>query len=679
MVDDSGAEMLPQMLEQLGKGSTLPSHQQQQQQHLYQQQQRRMLPQIPRSHSPSDLQNPSYPSSELEPPAYYPGKETLPVHHARHRHRRQSSLELERQQQQLGLSDFSRYLMVDDYGQPIQGHEHAFERRLPPTISVSPELATLEPPELEYLHHQNQAYAGHPHRIPPDPVAPISAYQQHPFLSVRPQHQHHASQHHLPANYVSRSVAMGSDSELNTRGLSSNKLYYVHVPPARRSRHHRQQPQVPQQARPTRPPIVDMQQQPQMVHELPLAGRHQLARQPRGQTGERYLADERLVGGHEHIAAGAQLGQRRSPVVGAPDYSWRSMPVYNVGQAEQLAQQQQAQHQLRACKGVTFDGRTSAPVYGRRKRESRESYLRANSEEHAPEAAQQQHRATVCPEQSGAEESEDNEDRSSSIASKASNASYSASDHHMQLQQQQQQQQQPRASTITAAEFNIQTAEPASRDSWPSQQDERLHLEAIAATAKQRRPSRGPEFPNFGTQEARGQQRHRASRARQRQLHEGDSFTDTGGASLSDKEPGGLGSNVSSSEIAAGRSERRARVRDQQSSNERSFGDGAGGSSQSLKSQSGMGSASGGLSKKSNSTTQLSLSGKHLPHPPASSPHSPSLANQLVCTRCRHQEEARLQEEAGDHVQRAQERGGCAANSPPPGQANNQHLVRRRR
>lgn len=165
---------------------------------------------------------------------------------------------------------------------------------------------------------------------------------------------------------------------------------------------------------------------------------------------------------------------------------------------------------------------------------------------------------------------------------------------------------------------------------------------------RERRRSRGPEFPAFaggphsepaivGSSVVGGpigsdnhQQRsssHRRSHGQQQQqhsssLHEGGgggggSLSDTVAPSLSDKDLGTLGTLGGSTGTPPSRLEsRRARVRDQQqqqSSNERSFGDGAG-SSQSLKSQSGAGGGvgSGGLSKKSNSATQLSLSGKFI-------------------------------------------------------------------
>lgn len=216
-------------------------------------------------------------------------------------------------------------------------------------------------------------------------------------------------------------------------------------------------------------------------------------------------------------------------------------------------------------------------------------------------------------------EDSDNEERSSSVASHTSNVSYSVGDHQVQASH--------TRGAITASEFNISSGRNP-RESWlASEQDhdrEGSYVHHTAAQRSSRRMSRGSEFPAAQQQQQQDQPTNQPSRDRasklqqhiqpsaggtspQRLTHEPGSLSDTGAASLSDKEAASMGTPLS-------RSERRARVRDQQqSSNERSIGDG-GGSSQSLRSQSGGQTSGGGLSKKSNSTTQLSLSGKLIVH-----------------------------------------------------------------
>lgn len=299
--------------------------------------------------------------------------------------------------------------------------------------------------------------------------------------------------------------------------------------------------------------------------------------------------------------------------VEVPRYMQRVLPVPI--QAQKLDQKQGA---ARHIKGVTFDGRTSAPVYGRSK--PRNDYLRTTSEEHhsyGERAHTMAHPPPIVSDHHTGGLSEardtDNEERSSSVASHASNASYTAGDHQVQASH--------TRGAITASEFNISTGRNPRESLVASEQereDERLgsYLQHTADQQRSsRRPSRGPEFPASRYQDHlhqssprdRNVQHHQQHQAQplsvspQRLSQEPGSLSDTGNASLSDKEVAAIGTPPS-------RSERRARVRDQQSSNERSLGDG-GGSSQSLRSQS-CGQTSGDLSKKSNSTTQLSLSGE---------------------------------------------------------------------
>lgn len=736
-------EALPQMMEQLGR--QLSDQQQAGYQHRssrhhhisqQQQQQRRILPQIPHPQSPpSDLHQPYQQPSKSHIDPYYGDSGQLEesqvaLHRsARHRHRRQSSLELERrQQQQFGFPDYDKYsepyqVRPHAHTQPVAGVGGSYggqQARVPPTISISPEFPVRDahlgadlaqggefdhnnmynfhqrtPKQPQHaegvdalnLYQQQQAYQKS--SLPQYYSSHHNPHQHHHQQAQFPHHQqlphhrlhHHHHHHHLSHNEA-RSMAMGSDSELNTRGLSSNKLYYVHVPSSRRSRHshHRQQPQspvqMPEQAHPPPNPLQATSQH-QMVPPSLVA--HQMVA-PTIPASDYNTQDEFA---NLRLEPSLIEHQRRpttyrsQPVVSMPEYSSLHRQMIQPGsresleQQQYLQQQQQQQQQLaqsvqhRPAKGVTFDGRISAPVYGRRKKETREKYLRTNSEEYAAKGAEtcpgrnvlvdkaiKSHlaRDSIEGDVSAPEESEDKEEGSSSIASRASNASYSGLEHYPNEPQQHQQQHQAgtgvRGGVITASEFNL-----SGMEYWPPSQHEdsrqRLsshegshELSQTTVPGKDRRISRGPEFPNFSSQQEqplvseRHARRRRTSPKHQYQqqhhqqpitslsYHETDSFSDTGLAStFSDKDIGSQGATAtfgggSGADIGSGtspsKSERRHRVRDQQhSSNERSIGDG-GGSSQSLKSQSGGISGSGqpGLSKKSNSTTQLSLSGK---------------------------------------------------------------------
>lgn len=577
---EEDAQLMPHMMDQLQLESASQQQQIYLEQKLHQQhrQSRRLLPQIPRSHSPSQMQSSPYSARRSSTSYQYVDNaddlelddEQLGLRHVRRRHRRQSSLELERQQQQqLGLSELNVYeshpplYHPQVLAQDSAAQFSAYRQSQPPTISVSPEFHNRE---LDFTIRSSQR------QRPAYPVQYLHDFE----LSggqYKSRHQPAAAQYH--DQQVSRSLAMGSDSELNTRGLSSNKLYYVHVPPNRRSRHQRRQPQVPtSQLEPLDSNQLKMQQQQQLTGgQLEQPSRHS-SRFPQAASEHR-----------------TDLTHRSHPIINIADY------VQQPYATPQQVQQHHQPHQLmqhpplaedqtssRASKGVTFDGRTSAPVYGRSKRSSRENYLRTNSEEY---------RNSRAAEQSPAEESEDNEEQSSSIASKASNGS-----------------EKRQRATITGAEFNVGRRAP-----YSSQQRDERHLLATTSgessrdsKSATRRTSRTAEFSQL-------EPRRVHSKQHQSVLDAG-SLSDTGGAaSLSDRDAGSqasrLGPDAGSGETLPGRSERRARVRDQHqdSSNERSIGD-AGGSSQSLKSQSGPGNSSG-LGKKSNSTTQLSLSGKY--------------------------------------------------------------------
>lgn len=676
-VDEYGSEMLSRMMQQLGRPrDELQYYSQQQMLHRQQQQQqRRMLPQIPRPHSPSET-HPSFLATGVEPAdsgRYGAPPDVIP----RHRRRRQSSLELERQQMQLALpGGFETY---PDDGVGYQQHQLAFDERRsqprqPPTISVSPEFPDDEL-DLEYLQRtggydagvQSQRQLEHMRlagyqtdrfrEVKQQPYQQYYAQQVHHSATHHPTFLHHQHQHHHQRSADSRSMAMGSDSELNTRGLSSNKLYYVHVPPARRShRHQRQQPSGGSQQHRHRPDLESAPMPPpQMVqphhHQrqlrlglddddaMPMEGFNPVHNRDKlaGDLSGDPMNPELLRRTGRHLS---DTAHRSHPAVHLPDYSMVSTSNIRPGQPmvassvaisqEMVASEQQAPR--RQSKGVTFDGRTSAPVYGRRKREMRERYLRTNSEEYghtdSGDRASQKIDTRQMARQpggqhSGAEESE-NEDRSSSIASRTSNASYAGStDQHPQSRHHQVGRRSQRAA-ITASEFNITgTGQSLASDSWlagdqPHQQPTRL-----ASGSRELRAGQGPEFPpgQMAGEPSTSTGKHSSGAKKHPSQHsssylEGGSVSDTGGAaSISDKEANSSQATAlggSTGTPPGNKSERRARVRDnQQSSNERSIGDGAG-SSQSLKSQMGPGTGSGGLSKKSNSTTQLSLSGKCL-------------------------------------------------------------------
>lgn len=682
-VDEYGSETLSRMMENLGRSQEeiqyyqqqqqLQCRQQQQQQQLLQQQ-RRMLPQIPRLYSPSEL-HPSFLATggPTDSSHYVAQAEVVP----QHRRRRQSSLELERQRMQLGLPDFEAY--------PDGGYHHqlAYDDRLtaqaphhPPTISVSPEFPDNEL-ELDYLH-KTGIYD--PSQQPSsqrqlEQIRLANFQEDQAFRQAKQHHQqiqqyyapqvHHSATHHPSFQHHhhsigSRSMAMGSDSELNTRSLSSNKLYYVHVPPARRSHrhqrqhtsggsHHRHRSEIDSAAATAAAPPQMVQQQHHHQRQLRLVDNDDTipmeAYNPvrnRDKLAADFVTDPmnppafmRVAG--QHVPGTAHHSH---PAVHLPDYAMAFASNVRPNQSivghstvtlppEMLVRDQQVPQ--RQSKGVTFDGRTSAPVYGRRKRETREKYLRTNSEEYgAGDAGRiepsgqridtRQRARQPSGQHSGAEESEDNEDRSSSIASRTSNASYTGSidqqgRHHAGRRSQR--------SAITASEFNITGTGPSlASDSWVGSQQQQQQQSAYpAAGSKEHRVGRGPEFPmGQTTGEPVPVPRHGSGDgAKRRSRHsstflESESVSDTGGAaSISDKEAGSSQATAlggSTGTPPSNRSDRRARVRDnQQSSNERSIGDAAG-SSQSLKSQMGPGTSSGGLSKKSNSTTQLSLTGK---------------------------------------------------------------------
>lgn len=670
-VDEYGSEMLSRMMQQLGRPQDeLQYYNQQQMQHRQQQQQqqqRRMLPQIPRPHSPSET-HPSFLATGADPADS--GRYGAPPDvGARHRRRRQSSLELERQQMQLALPGAYETYPDDSVGYQ---HQLAFDDRRsqprqPPTISVSPEFPEDEL-DLEYLQRTGGYDVGAPSQRQLEHMR-LAGYQtdrfrevkqQQPYQQYYAQQVHHSATHHPSFQHQhhhhhhsadSRSMAMGSDSELNTRGLSSNKLYYVHVPPARRShRHQRQQLSGGSQQHRHRSDLESAPlQPPQMVQQhhhqrqlrlgpddddtMPMEGFNPVHN--RDELAGDLMGDS-MRGAGRHLP---DTAHHSHPAVHLPDYSMVSTSNIRPGQpmvASSVAISQEMaardpQAPRRQSKGVTFDGRTSAPVYGRRKRETRERYLRTNSEEYghvdSGDPASQKIDTRQMARQpggqhSGAEESE-NEDRSSSIASRTSNASYAGStDQHPQGRHHQVGRRSQRAA-ITASEFNITgTGQGLASDSWlagdqPHQQPARL-----ASGSRELRAGRGPEFPvgqMVGEPIAGGKHGSGNGAKRYPSQHsstylEGGSVSDTGGAaSISDKEANSSQATAlggSTGTPPGNKSERRARVRDnQQSSNERSIGDGAG-SSQSLKSQMGPGTGSGGLSKKSNSTTQLSLSGK---------------------------------------------------------------------
>lgn len=336
---------------------------------------------------------------------------------------------------------------------------------------------------------------------------------------------------------------------------------------------------------------------------------------------------------------------RSHPAVHIPDYASASLNVLpgqqmvtNTALPPDIVARLHQQQAPRPSKGVTFDGRTSAPVYERRKKETRDKYLRTNSEEYGgahvetggepmirkDDRRQVRDRQPLDQQHSGADESEDNEERSSSIASRNSNASFAGSTDQHQHQSRQRSHRTQR-SAITASEFNITTGQSTAPDTWLAGQQQVGPKVASSANvmSKDSRIGRGPEFPvvQVAPEQVAFSERHGADRGTTKHPRqhsssylEGGSVSDTGGtASISDKEASisqTIAMGGSAGTPPGSRSERRARVRDnQQSSNERSIGDGAG-SSQSLKSQGGIGTGSGGLSKKSNSTTQLSLSGK---------------------------------------------------------------------
>jgi len=260
-----------------------------------------------------------------------------------------------------------------------------------------------------------------------------------------------------------------------------------------------------------------------------------------------------------------------------------------------------------------------------------------------------------APEDSDNENENEDGERSSSIVSRASNASYSVGDHQLQASH--------TRGAITASEFNISTGRNP-RESWladdhvqDAQRAYNAHHNYRADSSHntqtlepgERRSTRGSDYPtstpssqrhhhleaqrnelaqnqskethrqaasvSIHQQQHQQQQQHQTggtSLHRLTQAEQPGSFSDTG-ASDKEQQVGLTASGMTAGGAHSGdyRSDRRARVRDQQqqSSNERSIGDG-GGSSQSLRSQSGGQTTSGELSKKSNSTTQLSLSGK---------------------------------------------------------------------
>ena len=623
-----GADLLPQMMEQLGR----PSHDT----YYHQQQQRRMLPQIMRPQSPSDIQ------SYQKPPELYhrhhhhdvdAGRAN--IHQtARHRHRRQSSLELERQEhQRLGYTEYQheeeRYL--DRGNTPIGPGRYAGSGNVPPppTISVSPEFHDPSVPSIDIdigLRHRYQQHGAHMYQtyglhehstdIMVGGADTIGPYEQH----LRQVQQHHFPQYRSQimqpsqGRYSPRSMAMGSDSELNTRGLSSNKLYYVHVPPGRRSRHHHhhhhQRRQEPISVRSLPQPSAS-QTEPRSQQMMPHTSRshHPMPTQSEYPNEATHQAESPpILDPHQQYMVGPR---GRTPAIEGHKFhtTRRKMPM-----PPTTAMDQPQQKQIRASKGVTFDGRTSAPVYGQsRQRDPRENYLRTSSEEydtHVDKSMRLQPNAPTG-DLSGAEDSEGEvEEGSSSIASRASNASYTAGDHQMQPVQSR--------GAITTSEFNISTGRNP-RESWLADEgphDDGKPYGRSGPPREARRASRGLEPP---PQQAEQSTRDRPPKATPHQqqvrqtatlptaprlLHESGSLSDNGAASLSDKEAAPMSGGTPPT-----RSERRARVRDQQqSSNERSIGDG-GGSSQSLRSQSGI-QTSGGLSKKSNSTTQLSLSGE---------------------------------------------------------------------
>jgi hypothetical protein len=677
---DYGVDVLPRMMEQLGRAGA--EHHHQQPQHL----QRRVLPQIPRPpQSPSDIQ----PSSQLLHHHHHHQQQQQQQHHhhhhhqqlqyhedpeqiahriARQEHRRQSSLELERQEKQrLGFGgdgyDLDEYYRQEHDPSVSAGRRHHLrqhqfttqvQQQQTPTISVSPEFQ--DDPQHSYVYNgesSSSAYhqpykSSHLERnISSSNMGTYDQQERLHHLVFQPYHPQSSST--TSTHHGHRSMAMGSDSELNTRGLSSNKLYYVHVPPGRRSRHHhhhhhhhhhqkqRQQESMMSPMSSNRymgPSLAQMSQtQPPPVED------DYATRPPPGTAASPppvpsmvppYKIEQHHLQRHQqqhHHHQEVYVREMSRQPVDTSGYKQTAVPLptqpidhHHHHHHQQLPhQQQQQQHQLQAAtrygKGVTFDGRTSAPVYGRSRQQ--DNYLRTASEDHDSygdrmAGMQLGGGLSQAPGLSEADDS-DNEERSSSIASHASNASYTAGDHQMQPSH--------TRGAITASEFNISSGRNP-RESWLANEqecEEERRGSYIHHTAGQRRPSRrasrGPEFPAARHEHLSQPSRDRSaapvsqqqqtaqplSVSPQRLTHEPGSLSDTGAASLSDKEAAVMGTPPS-------RSERRARVRDQQSSNERSIGD-AGGSSQSLRSQS-CGQTSGGLSKKSNSTNQLSLSGK---------------------------------------------------------------------
>lgn len=509
----------------------------------------------------------------------------------------------------------------------------------PPTINVSPDVYETSYTQQQQPSHHQSGYEHFTSPQHPRAAALIAGASRHAPYTVGL-----GGSVAAPTAAAARSMAMGSDSELNTRGLGSNKLYYVHVPPGRRARHHQHQHQ--QSA-----PHQHRRQQPQ-VPPAPMPRQQQQQQQ---YYGEPYS--------HQ---------QRSLPVVAQPQQQQTHLP-------EQQQQQQRHMHYVtpaygdevtaapappsRGSKGVTFDGRTSAPLYGgnrRRHERSEEQYLRTNSEEantyslgartghgqhssssHDAEQAHARHarlatgyddarHALSGPEMGAGDSDVDAEDErpSSSIGSRDS---YAAHSQHASRAAHTK-----RSSGASNSEFaaaSVSAGGSHRRDSWITEDAHEpagtRFADDIDESPQQQHHHHRQSLESGDVARGRKSRRHRHEQHQLHQRLEAGSLSDAGGAttSLSDKADGAQ-AGASTSTLAgaqsshlpdvatppsAPKSERRARAhREHQSSNERSVGGQAdgGGSSQSLKSQSNLGgSTGGGLSKKSNSTTQLSLSG----------------------------------------------------------------------
>lgn len=566
------------------------------------------------------------------------------INDSRHGRRRRSSLELERQQQlqfgNLTQLDYEPEVLPQPLGMPtayhhlpIHGPAHdqtALRRSIdfelldggnripqwslrhpqqPPRINVSPEYLTGRSMAHDYLGQSNHPYGhmthhGDQQHFQQTQIQPYqTAHSTYQTPADRMKYQNFDSRWNA---FGSRSMAMGSDSELNTRGLSSShKLYYVHVPPTgRRSRHHHHHHHTHRQ--PQHPP----QQQPQMTMMQQRVMRH-----PADGVSTTQLDIERHQSQSEAI--------HQTPRSSRMDSTLESHPlVPQVG--------------IRTSKEVTFDGRTSAPIYGRqnRRKESLEpNYLRTNSEEYGEHQAGQHYQRHPYQPNLGqrglngellrSEDAgfmSDEQEIVSSVVSHESPERPNFPQTH--LSQVDLHKRRLKSMPLTAGEFNL---DGKSAEHTQYQEDQlQPPTTSSRSTIRQSRPTaqRQQEMAS-GDASVQSSQANKDSHKRstpktiamQQKQHSGGSFLEAvsisdneGGVSLvSEKEAtnsGSLAAPTSSSRSA----EKRARVRDQQSSNERSVGDGVG-SNQSLKSQSG-GASGSGLTKKSNSTTQLSLSGK---------------------------------------------------------------------